>query len=137
MRPAILTTTRTDAGMLQGRNGGLEAGIIGAVDTIIIPALCQVACSAHQPSLGFRKIHRCFTHSYLSIHQGTGQRVGVCSSRRMLPEKFQPVCQTLELRVTARDGRGSGLAARPAPRFGQPGECGKDRLLWWVMFQMS
>jgi len=35
MRPATLTTTRANAGMLQGRNGGLEAGIIGAVDTVV------------------------------------------------------------------------------------------------------
>jgi hypothetical protein len=32
----------------------------------------------------------------------------------MESEKCQPVCQTLELRVTARDGRGSGIAAHPA-----------------------
>src|SRR5262249_41684380 len=101
MRPAILPTTRTDAGMLQGRNGSLEAGIIGAVDTVVIPALCQFARSAQQTFLGFGQIHRWFTHSRQSIRQGTGQWVGVCSAHRMVPEKSSPVCQPLESRSTA------------------------------------
>src|SRR5712691_2244750 len=120
MRPATLTTTRADAGMVQGRNGGLEAGIIGAVDTVVISALRQFARSPQQTFFGFRQILRWFTHSRQSIRQGTGRRVGVCSSRRMLPEKFSPTCQTLELQSTARDGRGSGIAARHAYRLGKP-----------------
>src|SRR5215831_8257032 len=88
MRPATLTTTWANAGMLQSRNGGLEASIIGAVDTVVIPALRQFARSPQQTFLGFRKIDRWYTHSSQSIRQGTGQRVAIWASHWMFPEQI-------------------------------------------------
>jgi hypothetical protein len=43
--------------MLQGRNGRLETRIIGAIGTIIVPALLQLADGPQETFLGFREIH--------------------------------------------------------------------------------